>query len=75
MTDHRVGRRYLQKNSGRSAVEILSSRAHIQTTTIKEVEKQLAFAWTVYRDVNSGSVYICPTAEFFDGRFILLIND
>jgi len=50
--------------------EIVSGSARLQCSTAPEFEEQLGKAhWTVYRNVDTGAVYVRLTDEFMDGRF------
>lgn len=50
--------------------EILSDVALLQCSTWPEFEAMAEHqAFTVYRDTNTGAIYVRLTVEFLDGRF------
>jgi hypothetical protein len=64
-THHKRGGRY----------ERLTDSAHLQCSTEPRFEDQFGnVGWTVYRNIDTGMVYIRLTSEFEDGRFTL-VND
>lgn len=50
--------------------EIVTDSAFLQCSAAPEFERAFEDdAWTVYRSLQTGAVYIRPTEEFLDGRF------
>jgi hypothetical protein len=50
--------------------EIITDSASLQCSAAQEFEDLFADDnWTVYRNVDTGAIYVRPTPEFLDGRF------
>ena len=50
--------------------EIIDDSASLQCAAAEEFERMFEDdSWTVYRNINTGAVYVRPTEEFLDGRF------
>ncbi len=50
--------------------EVLTDRASLQCSAAEEFERMFEDdVWTVYRNIETGHVWIRPTEEFLDGRF------
>ena len=61
--------KYRHKKRGH-VYEILTDCAMLQCNSAPAFEEQFeGRAWTVYRNVKTGTVWIRPTEEFRDGRF------
>ena len=61
--------RWRHKKRG-TIYEVLTNGASLQCSAAPEFEKLFEDnAWTVYRSVETDTIYIRPTAEFLDGRF------
>lgn len=61
--------RWKHKKRG-TIYEVLTDTASIQCSAAPEVEEIFGEDdWTVYRNVETGAVWIRPSEEFLDGRF------
>jgi hypothetical protein len=50
--------------------EIVTFNASLQCSTAQEFEDRFKDkGWTVYRNIETGSIFVRPTEEFLDGRF------
>lgn len=59
-----------------SVYEVLTHSASLQCSCWPCAEEQFADeAFTVYRSVETGAVYVRPTEEFQDGRFTRIPHD
>lgn len=68
--EYKVGKRFLHRNTGASAYEVLSTTARIQFSGNRYFEEEHGGTdFTVYRGVHNRRVFVRPTLEFFDGRF------
>jgi hypothetical protein len=61
--------RYRHKKRG-TTYEIITHRASLQCSAAPAFEQMFDDdEWTVYRNVDTGAIYVRPTPEFIDGRF------
>ena len=61
--------RYRHKKRG-TVYEIISDCASLQCSAAPEFEEMFQEDdFTVYRNVDTGAIYVRPTPEFNDGRF------
>ena len=50
--------------------EVLTDVASLQCSAAEEFERMFEDDnWTVYRNVETGHIWVRPTEEFLDGRF------
>lgn len=60
---------YRHKKCG-TVYEIITDTASLQCSAAPEFERTFEDdAWTVYRSVKTGAIFVRPTEEFLDGRF------
>jgi hypothetical protein len=56
--------------------EILTDNAFLECSQTPALEVAFyTIAWTVYRNINTGGVWMRPTREFLDGRFERVSHD
>lgn len=61
--------RWRYKKRG-SVYEVLTNSASLQCSAAPEFEDMFEEDdWTVYRNVETGAIWVRPTPEFMDGRF------
>jgi hypothetical protein len=61
--------RYRHKKRG-TTYEIITHDASMQCSAVPDFEGMFEDDnWTVYRNVDTGAIYVRPTDEFMDGRF------
>jgi len=65
---------YRHKKTG-GVYEIISRIAKLQCSTALDFEKEFSGDWTVYKDIETGQIYIRPTEVFMDGRFEQLYSE
>lgn len=65
---------YRHKKRG-TVYEIISSTVSMQCSAAPEFERQFEDDhWTIYRNVQTGTLWVRPTPEFEDGRFERIEN-
>jgi hypothetical protein len=69
-----MSERWRHKKRG-TVYEVITDVASLQCSAAPDFEA--AFEddnWTVYRNVDTGAIYVRPTEEFLDGRFECLVQ-
>ncbi len=64
-----MSERWRHKKRG-TTYEVLTDRASLQCSAAEDFERVFEDeTWTVYRNEQTGHIWVRPTEEFLDGRF------